>query len=80
MSSMAAEIESLPGLHVVQIRYQGSDPALPGSDPVDAYAATGAYAQLGEATVVEPEFPDDRRDRVRPAPDLHLEIRGPARQ
>src|SRR5919107_853329 len=59
---MAAETERLPGLHVVQIRYQGSDPALPGSDPVDAYAASGVYQRLGEATVVEPEFPEDRRD------------------
>ena len=54
---MAREPETLPGLHVVQIRYQGSDPALPGSDPVDAYAASGAYQLLGAATVVEPEFP-----------------------
>jgi len=59
---MAAETERLPGLHVVQIRYQGSDPVVPGSDPVDAYAASGAYQRLGEATVVEPGFPEDRRD------------------
>src|SRR5215217_7910947 len=59
---MAAEIESLPGLHVVQIRYQGSDRALPGSDPVDVYAASGAYQRLGEATVIEPEFPEEQRD------------------
>src|SRR5215210_9368864 len=58
---MVGEIERLRGLHVVQIRYQGSDPPLPGSDPVDAYAASGAYEQLGETTVVEPEFPEDRR-------------------
>jgi arginase len=62
VSHMATEIERLPGLHVVQIRYQGSDRALPGSDPVDAYAASGAYQRLGEAAVVEPEFPEDRRD------------------
>src|ERR687894_2770566 len=59
---MAAEIERLPGLHVVQIRYQGGDPASPGSDPVATYAASGAYERLGEATVVEPEFPEDQRD------------------
>jgi arginase len=59
---MAAETERLPGLHVVQIRYQGSDPVVPGSDPVDAYAASGAYQRLGEATVIEPGFPEDRRD------------------
>jgi arginase len=62
VSHMAAEIDKLPGLHVVQIRYQGSDPALPGSDPIDAYVASGAYERLGEATIVEPEFPEDRRD------------------
>src|SRR4051812_39760580 len=59
---MAAETETLPGLHVVQIRYQGSDRALPGSDPVDAYVASGAYQRLGVATVIEPAFPEDRRD------------------
>src|SRR5215207_8437641 len=59
---MAAETERLPSLHVVQIRYQGSDPVIPGSDPVDAYAASGAYQRLGEATVIEPGFPEDRRD------------------
>src|SRR5918998_1618301 len=59
---MAAETDRLPGLHVVQIRYQGGDPALPGSDPVDAYAASGAYERLGEATFVEPEFPEEQRD------------------
>src|SRR4051794_5884415 len=70
---MAAESESLPGLHVVQIRYQGSDPALPGSDPVDAYAASGAYQRLGEATVVEPEFPEDQRDEE---PTINLGLIG----
>ncbi|MDF3017729.1 MAG: hypothetical protein K0R44_2954, partial [Thermomicrobiales bacterium] len=49
---MAAEAETRPGLQVVQIRYQGSERALPGSDPVDTYAASGAYQRLGEATVV----------------------------
>ena len=53
---MAAETARLPGLQVVQIRYQGSERALPGSDPVDAYSASGAYERLGEAAVVEPEF------------------------
>src|ERR671913_671286 len=59
---MAAETKGLPGLHVVQIRYQGSERALPGSDPTDAYVASGAYDRLGEATVVEPEFPEAQRD------------------
>src|SRR5215204_4223548 len=70
---MAAEIESLPGLHVVQIRYQGSDRALPGSDPIDAYAASGAYQRLGEVTVVEPEFPEDQRDEE---PTINLGLIG----
>ena len=62
MSDMAAETEGLPGLHVVQIRYQDGERELPESDPVDAYAASGAYALLGEATIVEPEFPEEQRD------------------
>ena len=70
---MARQPETLPGLHVVQIRYQGSDPALPGSDPVDAYAASGAYQRLGEATVVEPEFPEERRDEE---PTINLGLIG----
>src|SRR5918994_7505823 len=59
---MANDPERVPGLQVVQIRYQGSERALPGSDPVDAYAASGAYQRLGEATVVEPAFPEEQRD------------------
>src|SRR5215210_8357777 len=70
---MVGEIERLRGLHVVQIRYQGSDPALPGSDPVDAYAASGAYQRLREVTVVEPEFPEDRRDEE---PTINLGLIG----
>src|SRR5919106_266086 len=59
---MANDPERVPGLQVVQIRYQGSERAAPGSDPVDAYAASGAYERLGEVTVVEPEFPEEQRD------------------
>src|SRR5919107_4311898 len=70
---MAAESDKLLSLHVVQIRYQGSERALPGSDPVDAYAASGAYQRLGEATVVEPEFPEDRRDEE---PTINLGLIG----
>ena len=62
MSHMAREPESPRGLHVVQIRYQGSERAEPESDPTDAYAASGAYERLGEAAVVEPEFPEGQRD------------------
>jgi arginase len=70
---MARDSANLPGLHVVQIRYQGSERALPGSDPVDAYAASGAYQRLGEATVVEPEFPEDQRDEE---PTINLGLIG----
>jgi arginase len=55
------ESESLPNLHVVQIRYQGHQRAQPESDPIDRYAASGAYTLLGESTIVEPEFPEDQR-------------------
>ncbi len=51
----------LPGVHVVQIRYHGSDPVAAGSDPVPAYAASGVYDHMGAATIVEPAFPEDRR-------------------
>src|SRR5262245_11496371 len=49
------------GLHVVHIRYQGHEPAAPESDPVDRYAAAGAYGLMGEATIAEPEFPEEQR-------------------
>ena len=52
---------NLPGVHVVQIRYHGSDPVSSQSDPVPAYAASGAYNVLGIPTIVEPAFPEDRR-------------------
>ena len=51
----------LPGVHVVQIRYHGSEPVAAGSDPVPAYAASGVYDHMGAATIVEPAFPEDRR-------------------
>ena len=60
-SAAATTSNDLPDLHVVQIRYQGDERALPESDPVDAYAACGAYTLLGEPTVVEPGFPEERR-------------------
>ncbi|HEX5500374.1 MAG TPA: arginase family protein, partial [Thermomicrobiales bacterium] len=56
---MASEAKS--GLHVVPIRYQGHERARPASDPVDAYAASGAFDALGPATVAEPAFPEARR-------------------
>jgi len=48
-------------MHVVQIRYHGSDPVAAGSDPVPAYAASGVYDHMGAATIVEPAFPENRR-------------------
>lgn len=50
-----------PGLHVVPIRYNGHEPASAPGDPVDTYAASGAYDLLGETTVAEPIFPEARR-------------------
>jgi arginase len=52
---------AMPGLHVVHVRYQGHERAEPESDPIDLYAATGAYELMGEATIAEPEFPEERR-------------------
>ena len=62
MNHVETETASLSDLHVVQIRYQGDERALPESDPVDAYAMSGAYTLLGEPTIVEPGFPEDQRD------------------
>ncbi len=59
------------GLHVVPIRYQGHERARPASDPVDAYAASGAFDLLGPATVTEPAFPEERRSGE-PTVDLGL--------
>lgn len=52
---------AMPGLHVVHIRYQGHERAEPESDPVNHYAATGAYDLMGDATIAEPAFPEARR-------------------
>src|SRR5581483_6857076 len=59
------------GLHVVPIRYQGHERAQPASDPVDAYAASGAFDLFGPATVAEPAFPEERRSGE-PTVDLGL--------
>ena len=53
--------DAFPGLHVVPIRYDGDVRSRPGGDPVDAYAASGAYQLLGGATIDEPVLPEDRR-------------------
>jgi arginase len=50
-----------PAAHVVQVRYHGGQPWPAEADPIDAYAASGVYDLLGEATVVEPRFPEERR-------------------
>jgi arginase len=60
-----------PGLHVVQIRYQGHERADAASDPIDHYAATGAYDLLGQASIAEPEFPEECR-REEPTDNLGL--------
>src|SRR5690242_11421174 len=54
-------IENGTGLHVVPIRYHGHERAQPASDPVDAYAASGAFDLFGPPTVAEPAFPEERR-------------------
>jgi arginase len=60
------------GLHVVPLRYGGSRRESPDATPVDAYAASGAYAALGgEPTIVEPQFPEQRRSND-PIIDLGL--------
>ena len=56
---MASETAS--GLHVVQLRSQDHERAGPETDPLDAYAASGVYDLLGEATLVSPVFPEEQR-------------------
>jgi arginase len=50
-----------PGVHVVEVRYNGHEPAPPESDPVDAYAASGAFQQMGDVSIATPSFPEVRR-------------------
>ena len=49
------------GLHVVEVRYQGHQQSRPETDPLHTYEASGAYALLGEPTIVAPAFPEERR-------------------
>ena len=70
---MGTEIDQLLNLHVVQIRYQGSERTQPESDPIDTYTASGAYTLLREPTIVEPGFPEDRRDTE---PTINLGLLG----
>jgi arginase len=58
---MATDRSLEPELHVVQIRYHGGERASPESDPIDAYAASGAYDAFA-TTVLDPVFPEERRD------------------
>ncbi|RIK43658.1 MAG: arginase [Chloroflexi bacterium] len=49
-------------LRVIPIRYGGSRPYEADEDPVDHYAASGAFQLLGgNVTVSEPRFPEERR-------------------
>jgi arginase len=50
-----------PALHIVQVRYQGGERSRPEGDPIDAYAASGVFDGF-TTTVVEPIFPEERRD------------------
>lgn len=58
---MTSTPDLLPALHVVPIRYNGHEPALSGSDPVDAYLTSGGLAAFDVTTVSEPSFPEERR-------------------
>ena len=53
---------STPGLRVVQVRYTGHEPTPPDADPLPTYTTSDAYDLLGPATLVEPTFPEARRD------------------
>jgi hypothetical protein len=50
-----------PALHIVQVRYQGGERSRPEGDPIDAYAASDVVDGF-TTTVVEPIFPEERRD------------------
>lgn len=54
-------VDTLPGLHVVQIRYWDGARWPEGSDPIDDYAQAGQYDLLGEVSIAEPRFPEERR-------------------
>lgn len=57
-------MEALPGLQVIAIRYRGSKLASGDERSVDAFAASGAYQQVGvPVDIVEPRFPEDRRQK-----------------
>jgi len=55
--------EPLSGLRVIGVRYRGSRPAQGDERALDAYLASGAYQRARVPfDVVEPSFPEDRRD------------------
>jgi arginase len=60
---MLMSVESLSSLVVIGVRYRGSRPAQGDERALDAYAASGVYqrAQV-PIDVIEPTFPQDRRD------------------
>ena len=54
------------GLHVVAVRYEGSERMAAESDPTPAYAASGTYDIFGPPVVVEPVLPELSAD-IEPA-------------
>lgn len=57
-------IATSSALRVIPIRYKGSRPYEGAEDPVDHYAASGAFALLGgDVTITEPHFPEERRSQ-----------------
>ncbi|MFM9105852.1 MAG: arginase family protein [Chloroflexota bacterium] len=59
------------GLHVVTVRYEGTRPIDPGSDPTPAYAESGAYEAFGPPSFAEPEYAEPG-NYVEPAEALGL--------
>jgi arginase len=59
--------QPLTGLHVVGVRYRGSRPAQRDERSLDAYAAANVYQAIQTpTTVVEPRFPESKRQPVEP--------------
>jgi arginase len=67
-------IDTALNLHIVPIRYGGSERSNPDADPIDTYAASGAYDLAGaEPSITEPQFPEHERD---PEPTINLGLLG----
>lgn len=59
--------QSLTGLQVVGVRYRGSRPAQRDERSLDAYAAANVYQTTPmPVTVIEPRFPEEKRQPVEP--------------